>query len=272
MMGKAITIRFTRKKKKWYISSTVDVPDSPYISSNLNGMMGIDLNPVVIGWAICDGEGNLKKKGQIKINIQSKNSEQTLAILGDAVRDLTKIADDYGVPIVVEKLDFSRKKSGMKEQGVRYSRMLSNFAYGKFYHLLERRCGRYGIKLIVVNPAYSSLIGLTKYLKMYGLSSDTAAGLVLARRGLFLSERPPADYALLVQVDTHKHVWNFWRLLNKELRSKRRHSFYSNFNVTNSQLEVNLSDELSDELSDKLSDKLSDNRFGGKRLRTSNGR
>ena len=267
-MGRAITIRFTRKNHKWYIECTVDVPDTPLISHKKNGVMGIDLNPGVIGWAICDVQGNLKKKGSIKIKILSKKTTQTSAILGDAVRDLIEIASESEVPIVVEKLDFSRKKSGMKEQGVRYSRMLSNFAYSKFYQLLERRCGRYGIELKVVNPAYSSLIGLTKYLSMYGLSSDTAAGLVLARRGLRYSERPPADYALWVQADTHKHVWSFWSLLNKKLKGKCRHSFYSLFNVTNSQLEVNLSDELSD----KIPRKLSDNRSGRKLNSTSNGR
>ncbi|MGB5636847.1 MAG: IS200/IS605 family accessory protein TnpB-related protein, partial [Waterburya sp.] len=194
-MGKAITIRFTRKKHKWYLSCTVDVPDTPIITNKNNGVMGIDLNPNLIGWAICDLEGNLKKKGTLKINILSKNTAQTSAILGDAVRDLTQMAWNYGVPIVVENLDFTRKKSGMKEQGVRYSRMLSNFAYSKFYELLERRCSTYGIEVIKQNPAYSSLIGLTKYMSMYGLSSDTAAALVLARRGLYLSERPPANYA-----------------------------------------------------------------------------
>lgn len=258
-MGNAITIRFTRKNNKWYIFGTVDIPNTPIQTDKSNGVMGIDLNPKLIGWTICDRQGNLREKGQIKIKILHKNTQQTLAILGEAVRDLTKIASQKRVPIVVEHLDFRRKKSGMKEQGVRYSRMLSNFAYSKFYELLERRSSRSGLELIVVNPAYSSLIGLTKYMKMYGLSSDTAAGLVLARRGLYYSERPPADYASLVQADTNKHVWSFWSLLSKKLKGKCRHSFYSN-NVTNSQLEVNLSDELSD------------NRFGRKQDCTSNGR
>ena len=146
----------------------------------------------------------------------------------------------------------------MKKQGVRYSRMLSNFAYGKFYQLLERRCNRYGIELITKNPAYSSLIGLSKYMSMYGLSSDTAAALVLARRGLYLSERLPANYASLVQGDTNKHVWSFWSFLSKKLKGRLRHSFFSN-NVTNSQLEVNRSDELK-------------NRFDGKQYCTSNAR
>jgi IS605 OrfB family transposase len=261
--GSAITMRFSRKNHKWYRECTVDVPDTPQMSNKKNGVMGIDLNPGVIGWAICDGGGNLLKKGQIKINIISKNTAQTSAILGDAVRDLVLIASELEVPIVVEKLDFSRKKSGMKEQGVRYSRMLSNFAYSKFYELLERRSSRYGIELILRNPAYSSLIGLTKYMSMYGLSSDTAAALVLARRGLYLSERLPANYASLVQGDTNKHVWSFWSKLNKKLKGRKRHCFFS-FNVTNSQLEVNLSDELCDN-----SDELCDNRFDGKLYGTS---
>ena len=234
----------------------MDVPDTPIITNKKNGVMGIDLNPNVIGWVICDGEGNLRKKGQIKINISGKNTAQTSAILGNVVRDLTRIASEFGVPIVVENLDFSRQKSGMKEQGVRYSRMLSNFAYSKFYQLLERRCSRDGIELMIRNPAYSSLIGLTKYLSMYGLSSDTAAALVLARRGLYLSERLPANYASLVQGDTNKHVWTFWSKLSKKLKGRKRHSFFEN-NVTNSQLEVNRSDELCD------------NRFGGKLYSTS---
>ena len=257
--GKAVTIRLAKKNNKWYLFCTVDVPDIPIITNKKNGAMGIDLNVGVIGWAICDGEGNLRIRGQIKINIQSKNSQQTCAILSNAVKDLVLIASDYSVPIVVENLDFSRKKSGMKEQGVKYCRMLSNFAYGKFYELLQRRTDKYGIELIIVNPAYSSLIGLAKYLKMYGLSSDTSAGLVLARRGLRFSERPPADYASLVQADTNKHVWSFWSLLNKKLKGQFRHSFFNN-SVTNSQLEVNLSDGLYDNKSDR------------KHICTSNGR
>ncbi|MEQ9544392.1 MAG: hypothetical protein RIK85_00060, partial [Marinobacter sp.] len=48
-----------------------------------------------------------------------------------------------------------------------------------------------GIALSLCNPAYTSLIGLVKYSRMYGLSSDVAAALAIARRGMNLSERLP---------------------------------------------------------------------------------
>jgi IS605 OrfB family transposase len=107
-------------------------------------------------------------------------------------------------PLVIERLDFSAKKATLKEQGVKYSRMLSSFAYSKFSELLSARAAKFGIEIIRVNPAYSSVIGLTKFMRMYGLSSDTAAALVLARRGLHKSERIPANYAFAVQGDTAK--------------------------------------------------------------------
>jgi IS605 OrfB family transposase len=48
--------------------------------------------------------------------------------------------------------------------GVKYSRMLSSFAYHKFAELLFSRADKYGIQVIESNPAYSSLIGLSKFL------------------------------------------------------------------------------------------------------------
>ena len=64
----------------------------------------------------------------------------------------------------------------MIELGVRYSRMLSNFAYSCFHQMLVSRSFRFGVEVRFVNPAYSSLIGLTKFMSLYGLYSDRAIG------------------------------------------------------------------------------------------------
>jgi IS605 OrfB family transposase len=256
---KARTIRFSKKGGCWYIHVSFELESPPRQSKKKNGVLGVDLNPSVIGWAVCDKEGNLVKKGQIRINVREKNKNQTLSILGSAAGELVRIACFYNCPISIEKLDFTKKKTTLKEMGVKYSRMLSSFAYNKFGELLKSRAEKYGIEIKEENPAYSSLIGLTKYMKKYGLSSDTAAALVLARRALRLSERPPANYARLVQADTNRHVWSFWRKLSKKLGGVPRHCFFS-LSVTNSESEVNLSDELSDNRSDRKPSGTSDNR------------
>jgi IS605 OrfB family transposase len=162
--------------------------------------------------------------------------------MGDAVKKLVKLAYKYECPISVENLDFERKKATMKEEGVRYSRMLNNFAYGCFLDMLNS-CGfKHGIEVIKVNPAFSSLIGLTKFMRTLGLSSDTAAALVLARRALRKKEGIPTSYARLVQVDSSRHVWSFWNALSKKLKGIKRHSFFNS--VSNREVEVKLLDEL----------------------------
>lgn len=225
--GRALSFRFVRKDEQWYIFVTVERADVPYQSRYSNGMMGIDLNPGVIGWAYCDKEGNLKNKGQIHVNLKDRSSKQVEATLGDAIKQLVDIASHYQCPITIEDLDFSKKKASMKEAGVGYSRMLSSFAYGKFGEMLASRCQRWGIELSEVNPAYSSLVGLAKFMRLHGLSSDTAAALVLARRTLRKSERAPARYALETQVDVSKHAWSFWSALSKKVKGVRRHAFFS---------------------------------------------
>ena len=70
-----------------------------------------------------------------------------------------------------------------------------------------------GIELIKVNPAYSSLIGLVKYVRIYGLASDEAAALVMARRGMRLSERLPRSVTAYPLVNKGKHVWSAWNKL-----------------------------------------------------------
>lgn len=222
----ALTYRFVRKNEQWYIFCTTDRPEIPYQSHRRNGMIGVDLNPGVVGWAYCDAEGNLKAKGQFKVNLQDKSSNQTKDALGQVCVQMVLLAEKYQCPITIETLDFSRKKAGMKEQGVRYSRMLSNFAYDQFDAMLSGRCSNRGIELIHVNPAYSSKIGVAKFMSMYGLSSDTAAAFVLARRALRKSERIPAKYASCLPVDKHKHVWSFWNAFGKKLQGLPRHSYY----------------------------------------------
>ncbi|MGK7877543.1 MAG: hypothetical protein AB4426_30855 [Xenococcaceae cyanobacterium] len=68
---------------------------------------------------------------------------------------------------------------------------------------------------------------MTKFMKRYGMSSATAAALVMARRGQRFSERLRSGYARLLQVDGKRHVWNHWRMFKKKLvQLLPRHSFF----------------------------------------------
>ena len=206
----------------WYIKT-------PRQWCNKPGSIGIDLNPGSIGWAYVDYDGNLKAHGQIPLQMELPSGKQDAQIV-DAILQLVTLATTFSCPIVCEELDFSTKKEQLRERGRKYARMLSGWAYSRFYDLLESILSNRGIYLMKVNPAYTSVIGLVKYARQYGLASDEAAAMAIARRGMRLKENIPGSITAYLSVKDGKHVWSLWNQLNKIFKSRTarmsRHSFY----------------------------------------------
>ncbi|BAZ10826.1 hypothetical protein NIES4071_26500 [Calothrix sp. NIES-4071] len=230
----AKTWHFYRKNGRW----VVGVQFTPKLVEKVSrpiqyGTIGIDINPNSIGWAYVDYQGNLKDCGTIPLLSglgRNFNSQQ----LVNASFTLANLATKYACPVVCEELDFSKKKESLREKGRKYARMLSSWAYSKFYQLLESILSNRGISLYKKNPAYTSLIGLVKYSRMYGLSSDIASAIVIARRGMNLSEKLPVSTNAYLGVNPRKHVWSGWSKLNTITKNialvKSRHDY---FNVPN---------------------------------------
>lgn len=172
----------------------------------------------------------MKAHGQIQLEMGLPSGKQQAQFV-DACLSLANLAVCFACPVVCEELDFSDKKERLGEQGKKYARMLSSWAYSKFFKQLQSILSNRGIEIITVNPAYSSIIGLVKYMKMYGLASDEAAALVLARRGMQLSETIPSTITAYFEVNSAHHVWSMWNQLNKQIKRSgkinRRHDYFA---------------------------------------------
>ncbi len=230
----AKTWHFYRKNAKWVAAVQFTPNPVKQVSrQRMYGCIGIDMNPGSIGWAYVDFQGNLKAKGQIPLHMGLPSGKQQAQIV-DACLQLAVKATEFECPVVCEELDFSAKKQSLGEKGRKYARMLSGWAYSEFYKQLGSILSNRGIELIAVNPAYSSIIGLMQYLRMYGLASDEAAALIIARRGMKLSERIPCSLTAYSEVNLEKHVWSEWNQLNKKIKRSaiisRRCDYY---NVSN---------------------------------------
>jgi len=156
-------------------------------------------------------------------------SDKQKAQIVDACLKLATLANTFACPVVCEELDFSGKKEQLSERGRKYARMLSGWAYSQLCKLLESILNNRGIYLIKVNPAYTSLIGLVKYARQYGLASDEAAAMAIARRGMRLAENIPGSITAYLSVKDGKHVWILWNQLNNLIKksSIKRHNFYA---------------------------------------------
>ena len=223
------TWHFYRKNGKWNAAvQFTPAPVKRISRHSAYGCIGIDMNPGSIGWAYVDVQGNLQAHGQIPLQMGLQSGKQNAQIV-DACLQLATLADTFSCPVICEELDFSTKIEQLSERGRKYARMLSSWAYSRFYVLLESILSNRGIYLMQVNPAYTSIIGLVKYARQYGLASDEAAAMAIARRGMRLTENIPGSITAYLDVKSGKHVWSLWNQLNTLIKksSIRRHSFYA---------------------------------------------
>ncbi|WP_293339175.1 hypothetical protein [Microcoleus sp. CAWBG58] len=226
----AKTWHFYRQDNRWVVAVQFTPLPVKQVSRSLEyGCIGIDLNPSSIGWAYIDGQGNLRSRGKIALQMGLPRGKQDAQIVG-AILQLAQLATAFACPIVGESLDFTGKKSQLREKGRKYARMLSNWTYSRFYQLLESILSNRGISLFTRNPAYTSLIGLVKYARIYGLSSDISAAIAIARRGMNGSERLPRPVSAYLGVNPRKHVWGAWYQFNMFIGRcsvvNRRHDYY----------------------------------------------
>lgn len=217
---KPITVQVFRrehKKDQWYIHLTTYVESVPITTSFDNGCIGVDFNRDSVEWAYVLRNGNIKDKGKLSYKWRGFSTGQRSAMMREVVVKLTNIAFNYQCPIAIESLDFSLKKASMSEASKAYNSMLSNLSTGMFSEALFSRCQRYGIGLHLTNPAFTSVIGMIKFMPRYGLNNGIAAAMVIARRAMGMSERAPN--CLVRPEDRARHSWTTWNRVARYLKS-----------------------------------------------------
>ncbi len=92
-----------------------------------------------------DTEGNLKAHGQIPLEMGLPSGKQQAQIV-DACLYAANLAICFACPVVCEELDFADKKERLGEQGKKYARMLSSWAYSEFFRQLNSVLSNRGIE------------------------------------------------------------------------------------------------------------------------------
>lgn len=240
--NKPVTVQCFRRENKddqWYIHLTTYVQDIPTITSKKNGCIGIDLNADCIDVIYIKPDGNPKRDGKSQVlftfPIPFGSTGQKKAEIWNIVAQIVRLAEAFQCPIACENLDFSNKKAALRHSGSKaYNRMLSGFVYDTFRACLVARAEKYGVQVIFVSPAFSSVIGMIKYMPKYALSSGTAAAMVIARRALGFKERIPKEWLESLSfsaepVDSELDGFGGrWKTISNLIRNKliRRHQLF----------------------------------------------
>jgi IS605 OrfB family transposase len=228
--GQALSYRFKKDEKSWRVFVSTALKKTDPVSQDEYGAIGIDLNADQIAYIETDRFGNPLERKRFSWISNGKSKNQLRALTGDLCKTIINKAKKTKKPLVIEKLDFQKKKLSLKEKGCsKLSRLLSGFAYGLFYAFLIARAYKHGITVHQVNPAFTSIMGRVNYAKRYGLSIHLAAALCIARRYQKFSEAPCSSEGIipdgkgghvafvLPARNRTKHVWHFWGQVKKKL-------------------------------------------------------
>src|SRR5580658_156119 len=230
--GLPISYRFKRDEKGWRLFVSIPIEHSKVVTSTQQGVIGIDINANHLALTETDRFGNPLIRKSIPLNTYGKSQNQTKALIGDVCANIVDYAKEKRKSLVVEDLDFQKKKTQLKEQSFStHSRMLSSFAYKSIKNTLKARAWKNGVQIAEVNPAFTSLIGRVKFSKRYGLSIHHAAALTIGRRHLKFSERVPrhledipdgkgGHVALSLPArNENKHLWSLWKSIDRNLKT-----------------------------------------------------
>ena len=219
-LGQAISYRFKRDARGWRVFATTKMVKASVLTDRSLGAIGVDLNADHIAVTETDRSGNFVNTFSVPLVTYGKSAHQAEALIGDAVARVVEYARQARKPLVIERLDFQRKRAALEGGSAKHSRMLSSFGYGRMKAYVLSRGYRQGVEVYQVNPAYSSVIGRVKFMERYGLSVHQAAALALARRLLGCREGIPRQRTTPLDNGGHvtfcvpvrkrvKHVWSY---------------------------------------------------------------
>ena len=224
-IGSALSYRFVRDDKGWRVFVSCEAAPVKTTTRSAIGSIGVDINSNHLAVSELDRFGNLVEFHRIDLHTYGKSTDQAKALIGDAAVAVVELASKAGKPLVIEKLDFAKKKAELENTDARQARMLSSFACNKVIAAIKAAAFRAGVDVIEVNPAYTSVIGAVNHAQKNGVSVHIGAAVAIARRGLGLSERLAVPRGLPVVVPVRsgghitfpppvrmrgKHVWSQW--------------------------------------------------------------
>ena len=181
--GKAVQFDLIDHGEYFIIRAVVEVNVKESEFDRRDGAVGIDINVDHIALCETDKHGNCIQFKIIDMPLKGKNTNQRKHIIRNAAKEAVLESVRSNKPLIMEKLDFSKKKSMMRYENKRRNRILSEFVYKEIAEAIKSRCNKERVAYKEVDPSYTSRIARDKYTKPMGCSIHMAASYVITRRG-----------------------------------------------------------------------------------------
>ena len=174
------------KSRKWRLHFTVDLPDSEKGSRASHGfipgrVLGIDTNAGHLDMSVVDSHGNV---------LYQETYHYTEKDVDETISHVVRLAHHHYVEIIaVENLSgLTRNRSSKTLSSKNMNKKLTSMLYGKLHTRLESAAYSYDMKVVKINPAYTSK-NTSLWPEAYFAGSQSRhvkASFLIARRALGL--------------------------------------------------------------------------------------
>ena len=185
--GQPVTCKVQKTGRKYYLRVSVALPKPTDVTYEAYGCIGLDYNKGFIQSCDVSGDGNITGFMKYHLPNSGKNKAMGETALRTAVKAIAEKAAQTGKPVIIENLDFTKKKALSNKQvskRKKYNSMINSFDYSRYMEYLESACYKAGVRLIKVNPYKTSKTGSQRYAKRKGINTHQAASYAIGRLGL----------------------------------------------------------------------------------------
>lgn len=214
-----------------------------------NGVTGIDVNACPFHLALTEvsPEGNLAGYERISLHeFINASRDKREYFCWQVAHQIVSLALEKDRAIAME--DLEKLPKGRRGDGFpKLRQKLQRWAYRSILEKIEVLAKRYGIEMIKVSPAYTSVIGKLKYAPQYLVDKDIAGALVIGRRALGFEEKLPKNYGLLLKDEEYllyalaqleEKVKELKRELKEEKNEWRRRGIKKRLSAARSELKT----------------------------------
>lgn len=239
---KPVCYNFQLKKDedgRLYIIASVSLElENRYCNGSFeDGCIAVDLNYDHVAVTDIDRNGNRIGSEVLRFDPELKTSGQISEEIGRIMSRVGKFCSDKKKPLVMEDLDTTVAKHGMRYGSRKGNRHASVFAYQKMTACLENQSYKRSFEIFKVDPSYTSQMGKFLFMQQQGISIHVAASYAVGLKGMGMREKLIPDEKLiellpdkakesLINGSDIKSLIPAWRCIKKAFEGVQTHSFY----------------------------------------------
>ena len=179
-----LTYKIIKNNNRFYLYCTFEIQleEEGYLTRSSYGTIGLDFNKGFITLSETNNHGDLIDMDIFRYRFRS--GKKTKTDLQKIANEVVQLSREKGKDLCIENLNFKKTKSKTDSKiGKQYNQMIHSLAYSQFVNLMENSAFKNSVRIIKVNPSWTSWLAKKLYCPTMKLNVHIGAAYVIARRG-----------------------------------------------------------------------------------------